>query len=191
MGIILKQSIKGSIWSYAGVVIGFITTAYLYPNFLSTEMVGLFGLLLSYSVIFAQISSLGINGVTSRLFPYFRNTENQHNGYLFIAISVALIGFVLFITAYFVFSPWLIQSNIEKSKLFADHVYLLIPLTFFMLIFTVLDIYNKLLYDAVLGTFLQEFLQRFLILSAVIVYAFGLINTTLLILLSLQFPHLH
>lgn len=183
MGIIIKQSIKGSIWSYAGVAIGFITTAYLYPNFLSTEMVGLFGLLLSYSVMFAQFSSLGINGVTSRLFPYFRNPENKHNGYLFISISVAMVGFTLFVLAYFIFSPWLIQSNIEKSKLFADHVYLLIPLTFFMLIFSVLDIYNKLLYNAVLGTFLQEFLQRFLILLVVVLYAFGFINTTRLILL--------
>jgi len=182
MGIIVKQSIKGSIWSYIGVGIGFITTAYLYPNYLSTEMVGLFGLLLSYSVMFAQFSSLGINGVTSRLFPYFRNPESKHNGYLFIAISVAMVGFTLFVLAYFIFSPWLIQSNMEKSKLFADHVYLLIPLTFFMLIFSLLDIYNKLLYNAVLGTFLTEFLQRFLILVVVLIYAFGLINTPFLIL---------
>ena len=183
MGIIIKQSIKGSIWSYVGVAIGFVTTAYLYTNYLSTEMVGLFGLLLSYSVMFAQFSSLGINGVTSRLFPYFRDKENAHNGYLFIAFLVAAIGFSLFIIAYLIFSPRFIESNIEKSKLFADHAYLLIPLTFFMLLYTVLDVYNKLLYNAVLGTFLQEFFQRVLIFTVVLIYAFGLINTQLLILL--------
>ena len=47
MGIIIKQTIKGTLWSYLGVAIGFVTTAYLYTNYLSTEIVGLFGLLLS------------------------------------------------------------------------------------------------------------------------------------------------
>ena len=183
MGIIIKQSIKGSIWSYVGVAIGFVTTAYLYTNYLTTEMVGLFGLLLSYSVMFAQFSSLGINGVTSRLFPYFRDNEKAHNGYLFITFLVAGIGFGLFIIAYLIFSPQFIESNVEKSKLFAEHAYLLIPLTFFMLLYSILDIYNKLLYNAVLGTFLQEFFQRVLIFMVVLIYAFGLISTQTLILL--------
>ena len=181
MGIIIKQSIKGGIWSYTGVIIGFVTTAYLYPNYLTTDLVGLFGLLISYSVMFAQFSSLGINGVTSRLFPYFRNPETRHNGYLFIAVSVAMAGFALFIVAYLLFSPWLIRSNTEKSALFADHVSLLVPLTLFMLVFTVLDIYNKLLYNAVLGTFLQEFFQRLLIFGVVVLYASGLISVDWLI----------
>ncbi len=183
MGIIIKQSIKGSIWSYLGVVIGFFTTTYLYSEYLSPEIVGLFGLLLSYAILSAQFSSLGINGVTNRLFPYFRNKETGHNGYLFIAFSVISIGFFLFLITYFLFSPKLIESNIEKSKLFADYVYLLIPLTFFTLLFNVLDIYNKLLYNAVLGTFLQDVFQRVLIFIVVVAYALQLINIQTLIFL--------
>lgn len=182
MGIIIKQSIKGSIWSYLGVVIGFVTTAYLYSEYLTSEIVGLLGLLLSYAILFAQLSSLGIHGVTSRLFPYFRDKEKGHNGYLFIAFLVAAFGFSLFLIAYLLFSPQLIASNIEKSKLFADYVYLLIPLTFFTLFYTLLDVYNKLLYKAVLGTFLQEFFQRILIFGVVVFYAFGLISTHILVL---------
>ncbi|MCF6358863.1 MAG: oligosaccharide flippase family protein, partial [Draconibacterium sp.] len=119
---------------------------------------------------------------TSRLFPYFRDKEKAHNGYLFIALLVAAIGFLLFIFSYLIFSPGFIESNIEKSKLFADHAYLLIPLTFFMLLYSVLDVYNKVLYNAVLGTFLQEFFQRILIFVVVVIYAFGLINTQQLII---------
>jgi len=182
MGIIIKQSIKGTIWSYLGVVVGFVTTAYLYPNFLTPEIVGLFGLLLSYALLFAQISSLGINGVTNRLFPYFRNEKTGHNGYLFIAFIVAAVGFIFFLITYYLFSPWLIRSNVEKSKLFADYAYLLIPLTLFSMLFTLLDVYNKLLYNTVFGTFLQEFLQRVLIFGVVAVYALELININMLVL---------
>ena len=182
MGIIIKQSIKGSIWSYLGVGIGFITTAYLFPNYLTTDTIGLFSLLLAWSVIFAQLSSLGFQGITGRLFPWFRNKENNHNGYLFIAFIVMLIGFSLFLILFWSMNSWLVESNLEKPKLFADYLYLLIPLTFFTLLFTQLDVFNKLLYDAVLGTFLQEFLQRILILFATLLFVFQIINLQFLIL---------
>lgn len=182
MGIIIKQSIKGSIWSYLGVFIGFITTAYLFPKYLTPDVVGLFGLLLAWSILFAQFSALGFNSVTARLFPYFRNKEKGHNGFLFVAFMVMLSGFVLFILAFLFLKPWLVESNLEKSKLFTDYVNLLVPLTFFMLLFYFLDIFNKLLYDAVLGTFLTEFLQRFFILMVVLFFVFGWISLHQLVL---------
>jgi O-antigen/teichoic acid export membrane protein len=182
MGIIVKQSIRGTIWSYSGVGIGFITTAYLFPNYLSTDTIGLFGLLLAWSVLLTQFSSLGFVGVTARLFPYFRNREEGHNGFLFIAFIVMAAGFAMFMLAYFVFSPWLIENNLEKSRLFSEYAWLLIPLTFFTLLFTILDSYNRLLYDVVFGIFLSEFLQRLLILAVVLLFVTGLLNLHQLIL---------
>jgi O-antigen/teichoic acid export membrane protein len=182
MGIIIKQSIKGSIWSYLGVAVGFVTTAYLFPNYLSTDTVGLFGLLLSWSLLFAQFSSLGFHGVTSRLFPYFRNKEKAHNGYLFISFMVMLAGFILFLIFFWFFRPYLVESNLEKSKLFADYIDLLIPLTFFALLFVQLDTFNKLLYNAVFGTFLQEFLQRILIFAVTLLFVLNVLNLHQLVL---------
>ncbi len=183
MGIIIKQSIKGSIWSYLGVVVGFITTSYLFPNFLKTDTVGLLGLLMAWSVLFAQFSSLGFQGVTSRMFPYFRNRESNHNGFIFIAFMVMAAGFVLFLISFWFLKSWLIETNIEKSKLFTVYVDLLVPLTFFTLIFIQLDFYNKLLYDTVFGTFLQEFLQRIMILIITLLYVFKLITLHQFVLL--------
>jgi O-antigen/teichoic acid export membrane protein len=181
MGIIIKQSIKGSIWSYAGVALGFVTTAYLFPNHLNTDTIGLFGLLLAYAVLFSQLVSLGFNGVTARLFPYFRNKKNGHNGFLFVSSLVLILGTCIFLVVYFLLSPVLIESNLEKSKLFADYIYLIIPITFFTAFFTFFDVYNKLLYDAVFGTFLQEFLQRALILIITLLYIFKFLNLNQLI----------
>ncbi|MDD3737963.1 MAG: oligosaccharide flippase family protein [Lentimicrobiaceae bacterium] len=183
MGIIIKQSIKGTFWSYVGVIIGFVTTGLLFPRYLTTEVIGLFSLLVSFSTIFAQFSSLGVNGITSRLFPYFRNNENNHNGYLFITTIVILIGFSLIMLFFALFYPYFVASNIEKSYLLSEYAYLIIPMTFFVLIFNYLDTYNKLLYDAVLGTFLQEFLQRVLILISLILFILKVINLQTFIIL--------
>jgi O-antigen/teichoic acid export membrane protein len=164
MGLIIRQTIKGSIWTYLGVIIGFFTVSYLFPRYLTSDVIGLFGLLVSYSTLFSEFSSLGINGVTSRLFPYFRNKEKSHNGFLFNAILVLLTGYLLFTVFFFFFSPYLVESNSEKSKLFSQYIYLILPVTFFFLFYTFFDTFNKILYDSVTGTILQEFVQRFIIL---------------------------
>ncbi|MFO7829025.1 MAG: lipopolysaccharide biosynthesis protein [Bacteroidales bacterium] len=181
MGIIIKQSIKGSIWSYLGVLIGFVTTAYLYTEYLTPEVVGLFGLLIAFSTLFGQISLLGLRGVISRLFPYFRDKASGHNGFLLIGLLFLTVGFSLFLIAYLFFSPQLIENNLEKSKLFADYVFLLLPLTLAAMVFVFLDTYNKVLYNVVFGTFLKEFLQRALIMLSVLLYIFNLINLHMLI----------
>ncbi len=182
MGIIIKQSIKGSIWSYLGVLIGFLTTSYLFPNYLTTDTIGLFSVLVAYSSLFGQFSLLGTNGVTSRLFPHFRDNNGNHHGFLFLTLIFMSIGFSLFILLYAIFSPALIESNLEKSGLFSQYIYLLVPMTFFIMIFNLLDTYNKVLYDAVFGTFLQEFLQRLIILITTLLFVFKIININTLII---------
>lgn len=181
MGIIIKQSLKGSFWSYTGVAIGFVTTSYLFPRYLNTDVVGLFGLLIAYSTLFGQFSLLGIHGVTARLFPYFRDKKSGNHGFLFVALLFMIAGFSLFLIAYFLFSPYLIETNLEKSKLFANYISLLIPLTFFTMIFSFFDTYNKLLYDAVFGTFLLEFVQRLLILIVTLCFVLQFIGLNQLI----------
>lgn len=182
MGIIVKQSIKGNLWSYAGVMIGFVTTTWLYPEFLSTELVGLLGIFVSVSAITSQLCNLGINGVTSRLFPYFRNKDNGHNGFLFLALMIQTIGFLMFILIYYLFRRNMIELNMEKSAILADYIDLIIPLTFFTLLFIFFETYNRVLYDSVSGTFLQEFAQRVLILVFVLLYAFRVLDLNQFIL---------
>lgn len=182
MGIVINQSIKGSIWSYLGVIFGFITTSYLYPHYLTTDVVGLLGLLLSWSTLFASISALGFPGVTARIFPYFRNNENGHNGYLFLIFMAVLAGSALFIGLFYLIRPWLISSNLERSFLFTEYVNLLIPLSLFSLLFTQLDTFITVLYDGVYGIFVNEFVQRFLILLVTLIFIFGVIDLHQMIL---------
>ena len=40
MGIIIRQSIKGTIANYIGIAIGFVTTFFVLTKYLSTEEVG-------------------------------------------------------------------------------------------------------------------------------------------------------
>ncbi len=193
MGIIQRQALKGTVYSYLGVVVGFFTAGLLFPQILGTEEIGLVNLLVSFSVLFAQFGSLGFSSVIDRLFPYFRNLKKGHNGFLAIALLVSTAGFIFTFAGFELIKPAIIRNNIHDSTLLAEYVNYIIPLIFFTLFFNLFDSYNKAIYDAVLGTFLKEFVQRIFILISLLFYYFQWIDIRLFIqlyIVSLSLPTL-
>ena len=176
MGIIQRQTIRGTLYSYIGVGIGFITTGILFPKILSTEEIGLLKILVSYSVIFAQLGALGFGNAVNRLFPYFRHKESGHQGFLTLALIITFIGFILVSIGLELLKPLIVRNNIASSALFVQYYSYLTPLIFFTLFFNLLDSYTKAIYDAVVGTILKELVQRILILLFLILYFFNLVD---------------
>jgi len=183
LGIIQKQSISGTIYSYVGVVLGFVTAGLLFPRIFSTEQVGLLRLLVSYAVLFSQFASLGINTATVKLFPYFRDKEKKHHGYLGIALLVILAGLVISIIIYLMLRPYFVAHGQEKSALFVTYFYYVVPLIIFTLLFNVFDTYYRVLYNAVKGIVYKEIVQRVLILVVIIGYALHMIDFRLTVIL--------
>lgn len=183
MGVIQKQSISGTIYSYLGVLLGFITVGWLFPRILSTGQVGLLRILVSYSVLFAQFASLGINSVSVKLFPYFRDPGKKHHGFLGIALLVSLAGFILSTGIYLLLKPLFISQASGKSILFITYFYYVVPLILFTLLFSIFDTYYRVLYNAVKGIVYKEVVQRLLILAAILLYFFKLIDFQWLVIL--------
>jgi O-antigen/teichoic acid export membrane protein len=176
MGLIQKQSIQGTIYSYLGVLIGFANTILLFPRILSNDQIGLMKVLVAYAVLFAQFGGLGMPSVITRYFPLFRNAQNRNNGFFLISVLVSLLGFLLCLLLFFILKPWIIQDSVGNSPLFIEYLYYLIPLIFFTLIFNMLDAYSKVLFDAVIGTSLKEFYQRILISIVILLFSLGWLN---------------
>lgn len=176
MGIIARQTIKGSIYSYLGALIGFVNVGLIMPQIFSTAEIGLTNLLVAVSAIFGQFGSLGLVNVTIRQFPYFRDEKNQHNGFLFFLIASGTFGFLICSGAYYILKPNLIAENIDKSPLFAEYVYLLIPLIFITIFHLLIDTYNRILFNASFGLFVKEFLLRILNLGGILLFWFGIFD---------------
>ena len=175
MNVIKKQAFLGTIFSYGGVLVGFVSQFFIIGNYLEPAQNGLLAVLLSYMYILVQLSSLGFNAAGSRFFPHFRDAQKGHKGYLFLGFSTCFVGF-LFTTIGLLFFKDMIVNNENKSTLFADNFYFLLPITFFTILFNLLDNYAKNLYDTVTGTFLAQFLQRFLQLLALLLVVFKVVD---------------
>ena len=175
MGQIQKQSIKGTVYTYIGITIGFLTSGLLFPRFFTTDQIGLVNVIVSYAIISAQFATLGFNGVTNRLFPFFRNVQKKHYGFLNIGTIITAIGVLLAIVTLIILNN---TGNLSTSKSEVLSEYF--PAVFFLIaviaFFNLFDNYTRVMYNAVVGTMLKEFVQRFFILIAIILFIFSVVN---------------
>lgn len=181
MGIIAKQSVKNSIIIYGGVAIGFILTIFLYPRILSPEQYGLTRTLLAIAMVSTQFGNLGMKNTIIRYFPTFRNDENNHHGFLFLALIIPFIGMIVVGLLLIVFQGSIMQYFIDQSPLLADYYWLVLPLAFFILFFHILTNYMRTLYDTVASSFLMNVVVRLLAVLLLLIYVMGWIDFKLFI----------
>jgi len=176
MGIVQKQTIRGTAWSYLGAFLGFVNIILLSPKIFTTGEIGVVQLLLSFATMLAQFSGLGFTNVINRLFPWFRDGRGRHHGFLGLSLVITLAGFIAALVFIRFYGPHFEQANMERSPLVAEYSIYLPALLLITLLFNLLDNYNKVLYDAVLGTFLREFLFRVFNLALICLFWAGIID---------------
>lgn len=183
MGIIQKQAIRSTALTYIGVLVAFVVRTIIFPRALDPDQIGLLDILVAYSTLFAQLASFGFSSATTRLFPYFRDKEKGHNGFLFIALAITVIGFILAVVVFLFMVPGFVESKGDKSPLFVEYLYYIVPLILFSLLFNTLDNYNKVLFNVVRGTMLKEFISRLLVFASIVLYIFRVVDFQVFVLL--------
>jgi O-antigen/teichoic acid export membrane protein len=176
VGIIIQQSIRSTVYSYVGALLGFLTVWFMNRLWLTPEQNGLLNVIISISLISSSLSNLGMGGVVLRMFPHFRNTENRHGGFLFYPLAFTAIGSILFLLIYWFFKDDYIARNAGKSPLLAGNLYFLLPLTFFLGVFNVLDAFTRALFLSTAGVIIKEVLLRVVILVAALGYHWNFIS---------------
>lgn len=159
-GTIGAQTIKGSIYSYLGIIVGFFSVTVLRSHALTTVENGILDLIITFAMIFAQIGSFGFFNASIRCFPYFRDPDKNHHGFMFLLFVVPIIGITIFSLLFFLIEPLLpLPSN--YNEFFNHYTIIILILTVGSLLFNALDTFNRTaLGDAVTGATLQNFLQK-------------------------------
>ena len=176
MGVVRSQALKNTIFSYIGVALGYVNLILLFPAFFSAEEFGLFQLILSVSVVYAQVAALGLQNAINRSFPYFRTEDKTHNGFLTLITIVGTAGFVIATIIYIVIRPWVISSYAHNANAFISYYYIIIPLTLFTDLFQLLEVVARVIFKTVFATFIKEVAIRFLTTIGIVLYVIRVIN---------------
>lgn len=181
MGKILRQSFNNLILIYIGLTLGYISTIILNPLILTEEQIGLIRLLISISFMFSAFAALGVVNIPSKYFPYFKDFNKQHHGFLFFIILLGIIGFLIFSTVFLILKDFISSVYSVKAPLLMKYFYYFIPLTFLMLFFNIFQSYLIQNQKPVATNFIREILIRLLIIIALLVYFFEWIDFEYLI----------
>jgi len=173
MGIVIRQSIKTTVVSYIGFILGYVNTLFLFPLVLSKEQIGLTRLLISISFLFATFASLGSGNIPTKFFPYFRDESKQHNGILSFILSIGMTGFVLFVFVFFLLKDVIFNIYSKNSPLLLDYYYYFIPFTLIVLLTTIFESYLIVQQKPILPTMVREIAMRLLMMLGLTAVYFG------------------
>ncbi len=184
MGIVIRQSIKSTVWAYLGVFLGAVTTLWLYPHYLTTAQIGLTtGVLLSLASILSQLALLG----TTNSVYFFSSAVNTHEKYrssfLGFMIQLAFAGFVGVAIIYFLMQTVFVRWYADRSALFLDYFWYVIPFTFFVVGYNLIEAYTRSQKDIVFTNFTREVLLRILTIGALFLFALGYISFTVFVII--------
>lgn len=178
MGVIIRQSIKGTMANYIGIAIGFVNTFFIITRYLTPEEVGLTRILVDAGVLYAGLAQLGTNSSAIRYYPYFKDEKAKDHGFFAWTLIIPLIGFLIYSVIFLLFKNVLNSVYSTKSALFTDYIYLLIPLAFFMLYQSVFEVNANVLMRIAVPKFVREVGVRLLTLVTYLLYAYKVFTLT-------------
>lgn len=181
MGIVARQSIKGTIATYIGVAVGIVTTFFIQTKALQPEQIGLIDVMLQCAILFAGLSQLGTSSSAMRYYPFFKDEKSRDHGFFGWTLLVPLIGFALFLILFLLFKERIVvffteDSGTLDSGMFGKYVNFVIPLAFFILYITVFETNSNLLLRIVLPKFVREVGLRVATLVVYLLYYYEVIG---------------
>lgn len=172
MGIVIRQSIKGTVINYLGAFLGFLTTFFVQTRFLRSEEIGLLSVLYEAAMMIAALAMLGTNSSAVRFFPFFKDKDKNNNGFFFYLMFFPFVGSLIFIPLYIFLHTPISHYFARNSALFVDYYDWVIPLILFVLYWIVFECYASLLLRIAIPKFIREIGLRVMLLALYLLYGF-------------------
>ena len=127
-------------------------------------------LLDAISGVFSIVFSLGFEQILNKMFPRFRDDKNGHHGFLMFGILLSLCGILLSFAIFYLTQDLFSSKNEETTKVFRSVAYLVFPLIFFRILYKNLDGYVRMLFNTVIGIFLETFLSKMVLAMGMVAF---------------------
>lgn len=173
MGKIVKQGILSTLFSYIGVVIGYINLLWLFPYALSPEQIGTFKTIQDMALLLVPFAQLGLGHGVTRFYP--RVKANQ-NAFFSLALVLSFVGFALIAGAFLLFRNQIIASYAINSPEIINFLGIVLFVAFFAVTSSILDAFARSFIKIAVPTFYREVFLRLLTTLLISGYLFDWIS---------------
>lgn len=180
MGIVIRQSIKSSVISYSGVVIGAFSYLWLFPKYLDPAQIGIIQFVQSAAITLASFLQFSGGSTLIRFIPHFGKKDS---GAFFNFILVYILPFLaLGLIIMLVLKDTLTRFYLEESPEIIPYFYHIFALIIIYVFITMIEAYARANYRIVVPNFLKDILLRILSILLVVAFLFEFITFRQLIL---------
>lgn len=176
MGIVIRQSLKGTFVNYIGVLLGLVTQFYIVTRFLDPEVIGLTKVLYEVSFFLSGFALLGSTSSGMRFFPYFKNEENGNNGFLFYSLLLPIIGCILMSLVFIGLEGPITSYFAKNSPTFNLYSHYVIPLMLMLTFWAWGESYANIHMRIAIPKAVREIGMRVFILIIYVSYGLGYIG---------------
>lgn len=175
MGIIIKQSLRTSIASYFGFLVGAFNNVYLFPKFIGSEGIGLLNLINAAALLFLPLLNMGFGTSISKFYPKFRD-KPYFSSFLGYALVLPLISFFIFIIVWpftqGVFE-WIFKS---KAQIVFENIFWVLPLSGILLLFGLFEALARANYEVAVPNMIRSVYWRILMGLLVVLISLGFVG---------------
>jgi O-antigen/teichoic acid export membrane protein len=182
MGIVIRQSIKGSVVSYAGAAIGMVSTIFIYPYFLTPELIGLNRILIDSAFLFAFVAQIGIPNAIIKFSPQLKKMGLIREAYRY-ALLLPLISFVFFGTLLFGGKDYIEGFFTQNSPLYSKYFLLVIPFGLVCMYMGIIENFAVAYYRITIPKLIREIVLRILLIGSAFIFFYLQLSVDLYVLL--------
>jgi O-antigen/teichoic acid export membrane protein len=159
MGIVINQSIKNTIITYIGFVIGAANTLFMYPHFLGETYYGLTGYILSSANVIMPLMAFGVHNTLVKFFTQYKTEKEKEQFLTFILVLPILLLIPMVVLG------WLSYETIatflsRKNSIIYYYVWQIPVIGLCMGYFEIFYAWVKVHMQSVFGSFVKEIVLR-------------------------------
>lgn len=159
MGKVAKQSIQTTIFSYLGVVIGYVNVLWLYPYALDASQLGAFRTIQDLGLLFVPFAQLGVGHGITRFFPQLKSNQSAFLSY---GLVFSMAGFAVVSMVFLGFKTQIIELFAVNSPEVVDFFGIVLLITLFALLSSIFDAYSRSFVKVAVPTLIREVFLRLL-----------------------------
>lgn len=128
MGIVVRQSLKGTFVNYVGVVFGAFIQFYCVAAWLDKPVQGLLKVVYEAAALLSVLALMGSGSAGMRFFPLFKDKATGNHGFFYYYLLFPAIGLPLMTVLYVLLQEPILDYFNEKSPQFNEYFYYVLPL---------------------------------------------------------------
>ncbi len=182
MGVVIRQGLKGSLITYIGAFLGYLTWLQLFPLWLNPEEVGLIRALFDAVLLVSPFLQGGVTSLVVKFSPYLATRIENERKFLGFALAVPFVLSIVCAGIFLVFDDQIFEGYSKESPLFAKYLWYVFPMAFFSVYIQLVESLIRIKLRIVVPRLVRELLMRGLNLLVVALYFLQVLSLTQLII---------